>query len=211
MWFSALSNRETLRALHSYAISDDKEGFWKNCSYATSPEEFWNIYLYATSIKTITNSDSETHACAFEEISLNSLKTNHSAIAEWEMEASGKSLLLVDLDCSDIQILDYFKHWLTEKRKLRPLPLSRRGQPTLNVELLPEHIASWERYKILQVYDLDFWATIMQQPAYSHEKLSHIVAPDYTRDSKEWGREARKKMKEAFASVALLVEKVGQI
>lgn len=197
LWFSALRIRETSKVLHSNAITDN-------------PKEFWNDYWNCTSIKAINEFDSETTACPLEEISLNSLKNNHAAIAEWDMEVGGKSLLLIDLDCSDIQIRKHFESWLIEKRKHHPLPIARRGKPTTNVELTKDHIGSWQSHRILQVYDLDFWCEVMEKDKITHTDLAHLVAPDLKyENAKEWGIEARKKLREALSSLELLAEKGG--
>jgi len=75
LWYAAMSNREILKVVYLNAVADNPERLWGNFpntnsqeeklwakfSYITSPEEFWNNYLFATSIEAITSSDSETN------------------------------------------------------------------------------------------------------------------------------------------------------
>ena len=215
LWFSAFHIRENFRRTYSITKSDDSKIMGsivdiKEDDAPFNPEEFWNNYWNGISIEAINEFDSEATTCPLEEVSLNSLKNNHAAIAEWDMEVGGKSLLLIDLDCSDIQIRKFFESWLIEKRKHHSLPIARRGKPTTNVELTKDHIGSWQSHRILQVYDLDFWCEVMEKDKFTHTDLTHLAAPDLKYDdAKEWGIEARKKLREALKSLELLAEKGG--
>jgi hypothetical protein len=72
-----------------------------------------------------------------------------------------------------------------------------------NVALTPQHFDKWQRYKILAVFDLDFWFEVCGRKKLAHAELARLLEPDLA-DPKEWGREARAALEEAFACVEML-------
>ena len=64
---------------------------------------------------------------------------------------------------------------------------------------------SWHNYRVLACFDLDYWAKVFRKKPVPFEQLCKIVFdPMYQGNSKEWGREARRKKEQAMLSLQTL-------
>jgi hypothetical protein len=128
-------------------------------------------------------------------------------ISKFEMQIFGTRVLAVNPNAPDPVLKNHFENWLKEQRKRSPLPAKRAGTPTTNLKITNKHLSSWRKYNVLAVLDLDFCAEVFVT---NNKRLTHeMLAGDFLKcrskvDSKEWGRNARAKAKEAMQCRGLL-------
>jgi hypothetical protein len=124
---------------------------------------------------------------------------------EWDVGFIGQRVILVDLAAADKKLKEEFAAWLARERKWRPSSFKRRGRPSTNSSVTDAHLKSWRDYRVLAVFDLDFYAAVFEEPPLSHEDLCKELNPGFRGNPKEWGISAREKVKEAFASINDLI------
>lgn len=78
----------------------------------------------------------------------------------WVLHAESYPVIKVDLNTPDAVLVKAFKAWLAERRRERPLAIVRRGPRTSLGPAIRAQMDRWARYRIVAVFDLDFWATL---------------------------------------------------
>ena len=171
--------------------------------------EFWREYLSRTRPTNVTKllASDEYRSIfepsqAVEEVPLDDFHRDEK-VAEIRkyMILLGKRMLLIDRAASDRMILKEFREWLGAHRASDPLPIRHKGE----TRITEGHLHSWHNYKVLACFDLDYWAKVFHRRPVPYEQLCNIAFdPTYPGNSKEWGREARRKTKEAMLSLQTL-------
>jgi hypothetical protein len=124
---------------------------------------------------------------------------------DFEIEAAGAHVLIVDIRAPDTVLQRCFKNWLMEQRKRSSLPTKRRGKPSVNVEITSDHTRSWAEYNILAVLDLDFYAEVFGIKSLTDEQLGNLLERSLKVDPKAWGRNARAKATEAMQCLDVIM------
>lgn len=121
-------------------------------------------------------------------------------------------LLWISLDAPDKTILADLEEWLARNRRETGRPVNIRGPKTLNTKITGDHFNSWNNYRVLACFDIEFWFQVFKGSEYklTHALLCGIVKPDLAEkaDPKEWGREAREALEKALKSVDMLAQQV---
>lgn len=151
-----------------------------------------------------------THLYPIEELPAAALQNRRKsrAIAKWELDVSGKKVLLVDLSAPDTTLSEGFRAWLSIARQENPLPITRRGPKTLNVKITKHHFKTWHDYRVLACFDLDYFTRIYEMKPLSHERLFDTLNPGSAGTPKNWGAAARKALKKALRCVELLAHQI---
>jgi hypothetical protein len=122
------------------------------------------------------------------------------------VENLGYRLLMVDPNCTDVELTDSFATWLAELRNEHPLPIKRSGRKALNVTFTEaDHFSSWRDHRILAVFDLYFWAEVTGKTV-SYPQIGRWVFPENTTaDPKELGRGAKSILDTALGQLDTLI------
>jgi len=128
----------------------------------------------------------------------------------------GRRLLLIDPWASDESLKTHFDQYLRLLRNEVPVPFKRSGRPGSNSGITPLYFNRWAEHSILAVFDLNFYTRIFRKPRLTREALyESIIAPvnegdgDSTTDPEEWGKKAKRLLKEAIDGIPFLVVQAG--
>ena len=215
-WFIALDVRFDFLMKQEEKSTSDLEELWDRYLVQTRPEGIksdlangkhnW-VYQISNAIKEVTLEDFPRE---IKEFTLEDVSTPENNM--WIIQRIlllGQRLLLVNLDSSDRVLMQEFKEWLRIVREQAPLPISRRGRKTTNVEVTEQHLRSWTNYKVLACFDIDHWARVLQRSQIPHELLCEkLQGPHYEGNAKEWGREARRTLDTAVNSQIILMSQI---
>ena len=195
-WFVALEVRLDYDMAREDMRRDDLNEFWREYLSRTRPTNVKNL-LASDAIQWVFDPSQ-----ALEEVPLDDIRRDEKiAEVRRDMIWLGKRMLLIDPAASDHMILKEFRNWLSARRKCDPLPVRRKGE----TRITEIHLRSWHNYRVLACLDLDYWAKVFRRKPVSFEQLCSIVFdPTYPGNSKEWGREARRKQEQAMRSLPTL-------
>lgn len=104
-------------------------------------------------------------------------------------------ILFVDLIAPDRILIKQFKQWLMRQRTDQKELVKTTGPKAANFELTPKEIQSWIDGKLLEVWDLDFYAEVFGLSRLAPATLCDALGIGVKVDSKEWAIVARKKAK----------------
>jgi hypothetical protein len=129
-------------------------------------------------------------------------------VSPFEMQIFGTRVLIINTCAPDTVLIKQFNDWVREQRKRSPLPATRRGKPSANVEITDDHIGSWSRYNVLAVLDLDLYAQVFGIKPLSSESLGKFLECNRDSNAKNWGRAARAKAAEAVRYLDVLTAQI---
>jgi hypothetical protein len=214
-WLDALNFRSKYQDYlewfrSSEVVARDPETEW-------DPGEFWQTYLEnAFPWKQEKKADPETEdtelilprsTMPIQDVTNHVTKSRRKAwkFAKWELGTDErKKLLLINLSTPDRMLLKSFKLLLKEMRQIYPLPVTRKGPTTLNIEITKEHFKSWHHYSVLACFDLDFYVQAFEIKPYTLEDLCQLLNTKDDVNLTDWGQAARRVKKEALAAVPML-------
>ena len=84
-------------------------------------------------------------------------KGGRLSIAPFAIDTIPVRVLQLNILAPDAILIDQVNRWLADVRKKNPLPIPRRGRPSLNAKITDQTLRSWSNYNILAVLDLDLY------------------------------------------------------
>jgi hypothetical protein len=122
---------------------------------------------------------------------------------EWNV-VHGDRILLVDPRASDPKLQQNFLEWLAKERQRNRPPVKRRGRKAMNFELKPGFLLSLSQSKVLEVWDLDFYARVFDVGTLRADVLCGAIGISEKIDPFEWAKSTRKKTKSVLQNVEYL-------